>query len=40
MIYHTEDKNILRRKEPYTEEGKQYFHGNLFIPNDLEVIEL
>ena len=36
----TEDKNIARRKELYTEEGKKYFHGNLFVPEDLERIQL
>ena len=40
ILYHTEDKNILRRKELYTEEGKQYYSGNLYVPEDLEVIEL
>lgn len=40
LLYHTEDKNIARRKELYTAEGKQYFHGNLFVPEDLEVLEL
>lgn len=40
ILYHTEDKNIARRKELYTEEGKKYFHGNLFVPEDLERIEL
>ena len=40
LLYHTEDKNIARRKELYTAEGRQYFHGNLFVPEDLEVIEL
>lgn len=40
VLYHTEDKNILNRKELYTKEGSQYFSGNIFVPNDLEVIEL
>ena len=40
LLYHTEDQNIARRKELYTAEGMQYFHGNLFVPEDLEVIEL
>ena len=40
ILYHTEDKNIARRKELYTEEGKKYFHGNLYVPEDLEKIEL
>ena len=40
LLYHTEDKNIKKRKELYTAEGKQYYQGNLYIPDDLEVIEL
>ena len=40
ILYHTEDKNIVRRKELYTEEGKKYFSGNLYVPEDLEKIEL
>ena len=34
ILYHTEDKNISRRKELYTEEGRQYYKGNLWIPDD------
>lgn len=40
VLYHTEDENIGRRKELYTLEGKRYFSGNLFVPDDLERIEL
>ena len=40
ILYHTEDKNIARRKQLYTEEGRKYFHGNLYVPEDLEKIEL
>ena len=40
LLYHTEDRNILRRKELYTAEGKQYYSGNLLIPDDLDVITL
>lgn len=40
LLYHTEDDNIRKRKELYYAEGKQYFHGNLYIPEDLEVLEL
>lgn len=36
LLYHTEDKNIKRRKELYTEEGKQYYSGNLYVPDDME----
>ena len=40
VLYHTEDKNIACRKEKYLEEGKSYYKGNLFVPDDLEVMEL
>lgn len=40
ILYHTEDKNISRRKELYTAEGKKYFRGNIFVPEDLETIDL
>ena len=40
VLYHTEDINLARRKELYAAEGKSYFTGNLWIPNDLESIEL
>ncbi len=40
LLYHTEDDNYEDRKELYGKEGKQYYNGNLFIPDDLEVIEL
>lgn len=40
LLYHTEDKNIADRKHLYEEEGHFYYHGNLFIPEDLEKIIL
>lgn len=40
VLWHTEDKNLEKRKELYTAEGKEYYHGNLFVPYDLEVISL
>lgn len=40
VLWHTEDKNILHRKELYAKEGREFYHGNLFIPNDQEVIDL
>jgi ribonuclease Z len=40
ILYHTEDKNIMQRKELYIEEGKQHFQGNIIVPEDLEIIEL
>lgn len=40
ILYHTEDKTIEHRKELYTAEGKLYFSGNLFVPDDLETFTL
>ena len=40
LLYHTEDKNLSHRKELYTQEGKRYFTGNIFIPDDLETLYL
>lgn len=40
VLYHTEDRNLARRQELYGEEGRKYYSGNLYIPNDLDVIEL
>ena len=39
VLYHTEDKTIETRKKAYSEEAKQYFTGNIYVPDDLEVIE-
>lgn len=39
ILYHTEDQNIENRKELYNQEG-QIYKGDLYIPDDLEVIEL
>ena len=40
LLYHTEDKNLAQRKKLYLEEGSREYHGNLFVPDDLESIEL
>lgn len=40
LLYHTEDKNLDARKKLYLEEGSCYYHGHLFIPDDLESLEL
>ena len=40
LLYHTEDKNIADRKSLYLAEGRKYFNGNIFVPDDLETIEL
>ena len=40
LLYHTEEKNLVNRKELYTAEGRQYFTGNLVVPDDLDVLIL
>ena len=40
LLYHTEDKNIAWRKELYLEEGRKYYSGNLYVPDDLEQLKL
>ena len=40
VLWHTEDHDLATRKERYMAEGRQYYHGDLFIPDDGEVIDL
>lgn len=40
LLYHTEDKNIAWRKALYLEEGRKYYSGNLYVPDDLEQLKL
>lgn len=40
VLYHTVENNLRNRKKLYTEEGKRYYGGNIFVPDDLDVIEL
>lgn len=40
ILYHTEDSNRGTRKDLYTQEASQFFTGNVYVPEDLESIEL
>ena len=40
LLYHTEDRNYACRRELYLAEGQPYFSGKLWVPEDIEVIEL
>ncbi len=40
ILYHTEESHIKDRKELYTKEGTENFKGNIYVPDDLEIIEL
>lgn len=38
VLWHTEDKDLAHRKDAYTAEGREYYHGNLYVPNDGEIL--
>ena len=40
VLWHTEDKDLAHRKERYRAEGAPLYHGNLFIPDDQEILSL
>lgn len=40
ILYHTEDSHKDKRKKLYTEEAQKYFNGKIYVPDDLDVIEL
>lgn len=40
ILYHTEETHLRERKNLYTKEGSQYYHGNLYVPDDGEVFYL
>lgn len=40
LLYHTEDSDLPNRKRRYTEEAKQFFSGQVYVPDDLESLEL
>ncbi len=40
LLYHTEETHGKERKSLYMEEGKRYYSGNLFVPDDGESFQL
>lgn len=40
ILYHTEETHLSERKQLYAKEGKKYYNGNLYIPDDGEQIEI
>lgn len=38
VMYHTEDNTLASRKENYSKEAAREFDGEIFVPDDLEVI--
>lgn len=40
VLYHTEDKTLATRKQTYTAEAESVFDGKIYVPDDLEVIDI
>ena len=40
IICHTEDSDLAHRKARYVAEGREYFSGNIYVPEDLETLTL
>ncbi len=40
ILYHTGEAQGKDRKRIYTEEGKEYFKGNIIVPDEFEEIEI
>ncbi len=40
IMSHTIDTDLKNRKKCFTEDAQKYYHGNIFVPDDLEEIEI
>lgn len=40
ILSHSNDNDILNRKELFTNEASKYYNGNIFVPNDMERINI
>lgn len=40
ILYHMEESHLPDRKERYGREGRQFYTGNLYIPDDLDYYEI
>lgn len=40
ILWHTEEDSQPHRKELYLAEGRQYYSGNLFVPEDQTILDL
>jgi ribonuclease Z len=40
LLWHCVDNNVEKRKELFTKEAKEYFSGNVYVPDDLDEVEL
>ena len=40
IMSHTVDTDLKNRKKIFTEDAHKYYNGNVFVPDDLEVIDI
>lgn len=40
ILYHTEESHGTERKRMYIQEAEESFKGNVYVPDDLEIIEM
>ena len=40
IMSHTVDTDLKNRKKVFSEDAYKYYNGNVFVPDDLEVIEI
>lgn len=40
VLWHTEETHLAQRKALYSAEGRQFYNGDLYVPDDLDVISL
>lgn len=40
ILYHTEESHGTERKKRYIQEAEESFKGNVYVPDDLEIIEM
>ena len=40
ILWHSEDSNLKNRKKLYLHEAQKYFSGKIYIPNDMDIIDL
>ena len=40
VLWHTEESDLAHRKARYTAEAEQFYGGKVYVPDDLDVIDL
>ena len=39
ILFNTEDENLKKRKALFAAEGRLYYRGTIYVPDDLDAIE-